>query len=616
LDVAAIAVELGALQAESAQVPLSEKDYLSLHDRMQVLSDRLLAYIWRLLEAPECDLGAVEEVDQLRKALRAVMPAPMQVANAGGPALSPSDAYHCVEYLCGTVPITGLSEMFAPDEPAELTAPSARFMLRGTFGAVDALKSQLRYKKCVVKCASHSLLAEPSPARLGLICRERAMYEEVRRLAGKRETGCIRMYSAHPEHLYLVLEDHGTDLRGLLKSNLRSPQLVLEGMVAAVAALHALGVMHGDIKPQNFLYKVADYRYAVKLCDLDCAYKVGEYIVAQAQGTKAYLAPELRVAFRDKTAIKASLRIDMFALGLVIWQVLHRTPHPALEWTCDELYLDQDKLDAHLNYPRHFRWFMQAVTCLDPAQRINIQELDKSMQTTSATTAHNRFVEFFLSNLVSVLASDLGNAFQASDNSPPVQIGTVPATENNVSRSHLPGTPVHSAWVSAPSGQPLGRPVSPRAGPTATPPAPPSPPVEDTQLSLFEAECQRILCQVEEAPKRKECTERLAATEVGLAAATAARNITLCIKLKQRQIALQDESKALALSEEDFRTLGDRMQELHDRMVVYGEGLMQAHVWDFETLERLDAQRQKLYAVIAPPQQNTINGTLPTSPRL
>jgi serine/threonine protein kinase len=40
---------------------------------------------------------------------------------------------------------------------------------------------------------------------------------------------------------------------------------------AAVKHLHLLGIMHGDIKPQNILIRLSNYVYEIKLCDLDSA---------------------------------------------------------------------------------------------------------------------------------------------------------------------------------------------------------------------------------------------------------------------------------------------------------------------------------------------------------
>jgi serine/threonine protein kinase len=214
------------------------------------------------------------------------------------------------------------------------------------------------------------------------------MYLEIQRLSTRGTSGCVRLYSAHPQHHYLVLEDHGADLRALLKPSLRYPQQVLEAVVSAVHALHSLGIMHGDIKPQNLLYKLYDHGYVVKICDLDAAHRVGDVCQAASLGTAQYHAPELRAATLRGDTIMAALELDMFALGLVMQQVLARSPHAALDCAEeDALYASQEQLDVRLNYPPLYRAELQRVTCINPAHRMNIADLYRAIKTLSASSA-------------------------------------------------------------------------------------------------------------------------------------------------------------------------------------------------------------------------------------
>jgi serine/threonine protein kinase len=221
------------------------------------------------------------------------------------------------------------------------------------------------------------------------------MYLEVQRRAKGGLSGCVRLFSAHPQHHYLVLEDHGTDLRALLNPKLRYPQHVLEAVVSAVQALHSLGIMHGDIKPQNILCKWVDHDYVVKLCDLDSACKVGETCGAASLGTKHYHAPEVRVAARSGLTIAASLELDMFPLGLVLWQLLARSPHPVLDCAEEEeLYTSQEKLDEHLNLASFYKPALQKVTCINPKQRMTIVDLYRAAKTlNSASTAQQGWLQ-------------------------------------------------------------------------------------------------------------------------------------------------------------------------------------------------------------------------------
>lgn len=302
-----------------------------------------------------------------------------------------SDEYETPEYFSGNVLITDVTPAFTADSSRQASAPSARLMLRGRFQTVDQF-NQLHKYQCVIKCAAHTASAPPGQESVAALRREHDMYLEVQRLSGDRQSGCVALYSAHPS--YLVLEDHGADLRDLLSTSLRSPQLVLEAVVSAVHALHSLDIMHGDIKPQNMLYKLYDHGYVVKMCDLDAAYKVGETCAADSLGTKNYHAPELRAAALRGESIAAALSIDLFALGLSMWQVVARSSHAALDGS-DEgaLYADQEALNAHLNYPPIYKKILQSVTAIDPVQRTNMADLSRAIKMLSASSAQQGWLD-------------------------------------------------------------------------------------------------------------------------------------------------------------------------------------------------------------------------------
>ena len=58
-----------------------------------------------------------------------------------------------------------------------------------------------------------------------------------------------------------------------------------------VQYLHGLGIVHGDIKPENILLDLYDIP---KLCDFGMSVMEGE--VTQGFGTKPYMAPEIVVS--------------------------------------------------------------------------------------------------------------------------------------------------------------------------------------------------------------------------------------------------------------------------------------------------------------------------------
>jgi hypothetical protein len=398
-------------------LPLSEKDYHALPDRHAALVQKVSLECKVLLRAKN-RVALVPLAAKLEQ-LKALIPTEPPSVKSDEPPVShnpdatvssadrveqPAQASSL--YTGNGVPITNVEDLHGAQ--SGLGAASARSMLRGQFSSRDVWSGEARVYRCLIKCAFQAGEDQPTAGYVDLLRSEHAMYEEVERLAaqvGTVGTGCVRCYSIDPAGRYMVLQEFGKDLRALLSPNLRSPELVVEGIVRAVQALHLLGIMHGDIKPENLLMKITEHgHYIVKLCDLDCAKKVGVECEAAALGTKHYLAPEVRAAASVKGTVHASTAVDMFALGLVLWQVMKRSPTAALhghdEARLNQLYSDQAQLNALLDYAAEyrdfmdyaaeFRAFMESVTCLKPVHRPNVTELCKKTKSLTASNVHQQ----------------------------------------------------------------------------------------------------------------------------------------------------------------------------------------------------------------------------------
>ena len=125
---------------------------------------------------------------------------------------------------------------------------------------------------------------------------------------------------------YLVMEYvAGRTLRDVIRDQGPLPPAralaLLEPVLRALAAAHAAGLVHRDVKPENVLLgddgrvKVADFGLARAVETSNLTATTGVLI-----GTVAYLAPE-QVEYG-----RADPRTDVYAAGILLWEMLTGTP--------------------------------------------------------------------------------------------------------------------------------------------------------------------------------------------------------------------------------------------------------------------------------------------------
>ena len=151
----------------------------------------------------------------------------------------------------------------------------------------------------------------------------RRFVSEARSVAKLSHPNVVTVYDqgADGRTLYLAMEYvPGRTLRGLLqeRTRLRPREAldIIEGVLSGLAAAHAAGIAHRDVKPENVLLgqaqslKVADFGLARLLSDVTHT-KSGLLI-----GTAAYLAPEQVAGGR------ADFRTDVYATGIMLFESL------------------------------------------------------------------------------------------------------------------------------------------------------------------------------------------------------------------------------------------------------------------------------------------------------
>ncbi|MBA3393335.1 MAG: serine/threonine protein kinase [Deltaproteobacteria bacterium] len=152
---------------------------------------------------------------------------------------------------------------------------------------------------------------------------------EARETAGLGHPAFVRVYDAGttPDGCAFIEMDRleGRELYSLRKAEgpfdpARVVRLSID-ILDGLAALHARGVIHRDLKTQNiYVVPTADGGEQIKLLDLGFA-KVADELQLTSKdhilGTPFYISPE---QYRDPSAVDA--RADLFSLGVVMFELL------------------------------------------------------------------------------------------------------------------------------------------------------------------------------------------------------------------------------------------------------------------------------------------------------
>lgn len=142
--------------------------------------------------------------------------------------------------------------------------------------------------------------------------------------AGTTDDGCpyIEMDRLEGKEVYALRKEHGAF------PHERVVYIAL-GVLDALAALHARGIVHRDLKSQNIYLVPSPDGDQVKLLDLGFA-KVEDSLALTSKehvlGTPMYISPE---QYLDPSAVDA--RADLFSLGIVMFELL--TDSWPYEWT-------------------------------------------------------------------------------------------------------------------------------------------------------------------------------------------------------------------------------------------------------------------------------------------
>jgi hypothetical protein len=181
---------------------------------------------------------------------------------------------------------------------------------------------------------------------------------------------------------FLVMEwVEGPALSRVRKRQL-DPVLLLDGVLAGLEVLHALGIGHGDVTPSRVVLRARAGQVQPVLVDFGLA---GRH-VRPGCGEASYLAPELwgETLARELTP----MAIDIYAVGCLAYEMVTGRPlfHASSERKIGELQRAHDGHPAALlelqKEPRTVALAAWIALCLcrDPAQRASATQLRKALR--------------------------------------------------------------------------------------------------------------------------------------------------------------------------------------------------------------------------------------------
>ncbi len=193
----------------------------------------------------------------------------------------------------------------------------------GGQGVVWEAWDQLLQRRVAVK----QLLAQPGSTDAEVDLARGRVIREARITARLHHPQAVALYDVVEQDGYpcLIMQFvPSTSLSAVLRDQGPLPPAVVSGIGAevasALAAAHAAGIVHRDVKPGNVLIAPDG---SAKLTDFGISHATGDVTVTatgMVSGTPAYLAPEVARGGQSSTAA------DVFSLGATLYAAVEGTP--------------------------------------------------------------------------------------------------------------------------------------------------------------------------------------------------------------------------------------------------------------------------------------------------
>ena len=179
---------------------------------------------------------------------------------------------------------------------------------------------------------------------------------------------------------YYIVSDKvvadGTDPAMIAALSPERKMALTRALLYSVSVLHAHGVVHADLKPNNILLKkTRSGYYTAKIIDFDSGF-LRDKVPSDVQGDFIYLAPEAYLKMNEED-VELNEKIDVFALGILLHQYwTGETPRIPGEYRyAFEAVLDDQMLELSGGIPAEVRYQIKRMLLLDPAERPSAEEV-------------------------------------------------------------------------------------------------------------------------------------------------------------------------------------------------------------------------------------------------